>query len=325
MASDLRKENVKNIEAHREFKDLLKHAARYILWLPGARSLRANKNRFLTYFTLPGKWAFDIFFFEMENIIGRRERGFPGVRFCENNLDSWSTAKRLLGNTVGIKGNFEDIVLNDRKEFWDAFPYDIYNLDFCGTCLPNEQPPFSNTFDSINKIIIQHVSRGAFPFLLFLTMKAAPDETSEEAKQDLIQNIEHNRNTPQFTGILNNLVPNSASFAQQNFADFIILSVPKFICHLADAHCKVEVLHRAKYLRTNRTKGRYYITKFVFRFTQRVRTRLSIISPEYVQNVQDIMRRDNIKIIDETMINAQIRNSHKDLIKYISDINQASQ
>lgn len=283
--------------------------------------LEGLKKEFLKYFTLPGKWALDIFFFEMENIIGKQERGFPGVRFCENNLDSWVTAKRLLGNTIGIKGNFEDIVLNDRKEFWDAFPYDIYNLDFCGTCLPNEQPPFSKTFESINKIIANHVSRGSFPFLLFLTMKAEANETSEEAKQDLIQNIEHNRTIPEFTAILNNLVPNSTSFAQNSFADFIVLSVPKVICYLADAHCKVEVLHRAKYPRSN---GRYYITKFVFRFTQGVRKRLSILSPEYVQNVRDIMRLDNITIINKSMMNMQIKNSLRDLLKYVNDVDQKS-
>lgn len=43
MASDLKKINIKNIEARREFRDSLKHIARCVLWLPEALSLRGAK------------------------------------------------------------------------------------------------------------------------------------------------------------------------------------------------------------------------------------------------------------------------------------------
>ena len=64
MSNELRRVNQKSVEAYKEFGDPLKHVARYVLWLPEARGLREQKRRFLTYFTLPGKWAWDIFFFE---------------------------------------------------------------------------------------------------------------------------------------------------------------------------------------------------------------------------------------------------------------------
>jgi hypothetical protein len=320
MVSELRKVNKRSIEAYKEFGGKLKHAARCILWLPEAQALKSQKKRFLKYFTLPGKWAWDIFFFECEKIIEKRERGFPDVRFCDNNLESYTTAKKLLGYTIGAKRNFEDLVLNDREEFWDAFPYDIYNLDFCGTCLPDKQPPFSDTFESINKIIEHHVSNRAFPFLLFLTMKAAPNETREEAKRDLIQNIEDNSKIPDFADIVNRVVPNPVDFSQTRFADFIILSVPKVICHLSDAHCKVEVLHRAKYSRHG-----FYITKFVFRFERRRRTRLRLYSHEYEHNIKEIMRLDNVKTIDPAVIDANIQASHNRLQAYIMKLDQETE
>ena len=320
MASELRKVNRRSIEAYKEFGGTLKHAARCILWLPEAKALKLQKRRFLKYFTLPGKWAWDIFFFEREKIIEKRERGFPGVRFCDNNLESYTTAKKLLGNTIGARRNFEELVLEGKEEFWDAFPYDIYNLDFCGTCLPDQQPPFSDTFESINKIIENHVSHRAFPFLLFLTMKASPEETRKDAKQDLIQNIIDNSKTPEFADIVNEVVSDPVHFSETRFADFIILSVPKVICHIADAHCKVEILHRAKYQR-----GEFYITKFVFRFEQKRRTRLRLYSTEYAQNIKRIMQLDNVKMIDNAVVNTSIRTSRNHLKEYIEKIDQEAE
>jgi len=103
MPSDSKKINEKSVDAFTDFKGLIKHTARHLLWLPEARSLRTEKNRFLKYFTLPGRWAWDVLFFEQNNIIERGERGYPGVRFCDNNVKSYTDAKRLLGNTIGKK------------------------------------------------------------------------------------------------------------------------------------------------------------------------------------------------------------------------------
>ena len=322
MNANLRKTNQKTIEAFRDFGDELKHAARYLLWLPEAKILKFEKGRYLKYFTLPGKWAYDIFFFEQEGIIEKQVRGFPFVRFCEKDSNYFATAKRLLGDTIGTRRSFEDLVLMNRPEFWDGFPYDIYNLDFCGTCFPNDQPPFSDTFKALTKIIKRHHLREHFPFLILLTMKAFSSETRQEAKDQLIQNIEDNRNDGNFSEIINRLIPNTDSFVRNNFVDFIILSIPKIVCHIAQRERRnISVQYRAKYKRYNRHDGIYHITKFVFRFGGCI-SGLRIGSQQYIANVRDIMRMDDVLTIDDSSITNEIRKSHNQLLKYKERINK---
>ncbi len=320
--SDTKKVNEKTIEAYSDFGGLIKHAARFLLWLPEAKILKQECNRSLRYFTLPGKWAWDIFFLEKEGIVQKDTRGFPDVRFCDNNPKSYSDAKKLLGNTIGKKENFEKLVNDNQKEFWEGFPYDIYNLDFCGTCFPDSQPPFSETFQAIEKIVNKHVSENHFPFVIFLTMKAFEGETNQQAKTELIQNIETNRANVTFTQQVSSVIPNTQNFVAQNFADFIIISVPKVICHLADSHCDLEVKARAKYSRSNDEIGNFFITKFVFKFTRRRQRTLSLPSQNYISNVLDIMRLDNVMLIDNGSITQDIRKSSDELKQYIQQIEQ---
>jgi hypothetical protein len=314
MRSNIQKANERSVEAFREFGGVLKHAARELLWLPEAKSLREEKKRYLTYFTLPGKWAWDIFFFERNGILEKRGRGFPHVRFCDNNTESYATAKRLLGNTVGKRENFEDVVLNGGREFWDEFPYDLYNLDFCGTCFPDEQPPFSDTFEAITRIIENHVSQRHFPFSLLLTMKALADETSIRAQEELKANIETNRADVYFADQINEVIPDTEKFVRANFADFILISIAKIICHLAKAHCDVEIRNRAKYPRQD---GAYFITKFVFRFTGREGRSLRIASPMYASNVLKAIALNNVMSIDKSCISREIKRSHSELVEYV--------
>jgi hypothetical protein len=322
MNANLRKTNQRTNEAYRDFGDELKHAARSLLWLPEAKRLRQEKGRFLKYFTLPGKRALDIFFFEQEGIIEKQVRGFPGVRFCENDFYSFAAAKKCLGDTVGIKRNFEDIVLKNRPEFWDGFPYDIYNLDFCGTCFPDNQPPFSDTFEALTKIINRHHLREHFPFLIFMTMKAFSPGTLQEAKDQLAQNIEDNRDDNNFTEIINRIIPSTDSFVRDNFVDFIILSIPKLVCHIAHRERKhILVKHRAKYRRYNSHDGVFYITKFVFRFDGCI-SGLSIGNQQYIANVKDIMNMDDVLTIKNSIITTEIRASHNRLLNYSKRIDK---
>lgn len=318
--SDIKKVNEKTIDAYSDFGGLIKHAARCLLWLPEARALRQEENRCLKYFTLPGRWAWDIFFLEKEGVIQKDSRGFPEVRFCDNNSKSYSDAKRLLGNTIGKKENFERLVLNEQVEFWDSFPYDIYNLDFCGTCFPDNQPPFSETFQAIEKIIEKHVEGNHFPFVIFLTMKAFDGETNPHAKEQLIQNIKTNRANAGLTQQIATVIPNIQHFVAQNFTDFIVISVPKIICHLAKRHCDLDVRSRAKYLRSNDAIGDFFITKFVFKFTRRRQSHLAVMNQNYINNILNIMRLDNVVTIDNNSITQDIRRSSDELKQYIQQI-----
>lgn len=320
--SDIKKINEKTVDSYADFSGLIKHVARCRLWLPEAQTLRREKNRPLKYFTLPGSWAYDIFFLEREGIIAKDTRGFPDVRFCDNNSKSYSDAKQLLGNTIGKKANFEKLVLEDQREFWDGFPYDIYNLDFCGTCFPDNQPPFSETFQAIEKIISQHASRNHYPFIIFLTIKALEGETNPQARTQLIQNIETNRADINFTQELNALIPDTQIFVSQNFVDFIIISVPKIICHLAQNYCDIEIKARAKYARPNQEAVEYYITKFVFKFTRKRQREPTVRNDNYINNVLQVIRLDNTTTIGPDSITSEIRKSNKELVSYTEGLRQ---
>src|SRR3990167_5662651 len=276
--SDLKKVNEKTVDSYADFSGLIKHAARCTLWLPEAKSLRQNKNKPLRYFTLPGKWAYDILFFEKEGIIQKDMRGFPDVRFCDNSPKSYSDAKRLLGNTIGKKENFQ----------------------------------------AIKKIISKHASGNQYPFIIFLTMKALDSETNPQAKELLIQNIETNRTDANFTQQINALIPDTRTFANQNFVDFILISIPKIICHLSQSHCDVEIKARAKYFR----QGGFYITKFVFKFTHRSRRTHSVNNENYINNVLNIVKLNNAITIDNTSITQDIRQSNLELVQYAEQLQQ---
>jgi hypothetical protein len=309
MADEIRRANERSVEAFREFGGEIKHAARHRLWLPEALSLKKRKGKFLRYFTLSGKWAYDVFFMEQNEIIARTPRGFPDVRFCDNNPNFFATAKCLLGNTVGIQSNFETAVLDDRPEFWGGFPYDIYNLDFCGTCFPDDQPPFSNTFRAITKIIHKHALACCSPFLVFLTMKALPEETNAEACKELMDNIEANRAEPAFRQALTAAIPNTGRFVEENFCDFITVSIPKLVCFLARDQCNVDVRQRAKYQRKPKDGESYFIAKFVFRFDVRPQKSLCIVNTNYVENVLKIIQLNHVVTIDKKSVTKEVRKS----------------
>ena len=135
-----------------------------------------------------------------------------------------------------------------------------------------------------------HIHHRCFPFVVFLTMKALIDETNARAREELMQNIESNRAQTEFKHAFDETIPNTADFVRRDFCDFIIVSIPKLICHLARDHCGVEVRQRAKYARTSDDGKEYFIVKFVFRFTGQQRTSLRITNENYAANVVQIVR-----------------------------------
>lgn len=314
MARELIKINKKNIDSFFDFNDLPKHTVRYNYWLPSAQLLIKEKGRKLRYFTLPGKWAWDIFLFEKFDIVEKDGKGFPYVRFCDNNYQFYTEAKSLLGNTTGIFANFEDVVLKDNRKFWDGFPYDIYNLDFCGTCFPDSQPPFSNTFRAIDKILMKHSeSKKSFPFLIFLTLKAKEDETNLDTISDFKENIKENRKNIEFKDLINTIIPDIDILINKRFEDFIFICLPKIISYLAQNYCNVYLNQRIKYYRD--AKG-YYITKFIFRFDYKKPT-LKIINSNYIENVKKTLNLDDIILIENKDFSKNIINSRNEIYNHI--------
>ena len=296
--------NDKYLETHADFGDPTKQCARRLLWLPALQSLREEMGRNLRYFTLPGPRALDVLFFQSKGILSHSGRGFADVCFCDKNPQYFAEAKRVLGNTVGILDSFENVVL-DRKNlrhrpFWDIFPFDVYNLDFCGTCFPKKQPPFSRTFKAIRLLLNAHASprnTQKTPFLILLTMRASAELTSRKALSQLKENIETNRRDSALTDLINNAVgPNTEVFATQHYEQFILISVPKFLAYLAqNAGISVRVIKRGYYPRAGST---YHMAKFVFRCEYSPAS-LRICTEEYIETVTQALDRTSIMAINQ--------------------------
>lgn len=219
---------------YRDFTDVLKHEARLKLWLPLLTQLKTQLRRPLRYFTLPGPLALDVERWGLEGLLEFSGRGYPSVCFCDHDVSSFANAKRVLGNTRGVYAQFEDIIMDSpdaaHKPFWDLFPYDAYNLDFCGSWFDGHDP-LSRTFDAIVKLIDKHVRHTkSGPFLLFLTIRIDRARFHPKTFDDLKKNLADNSLHRDFAGIVKNLTGGDiSSFADGNFRTFILTSIPKLV------------------------------------------------------------------------------------------------
>lgn len=295
-----------------DFGDVLKHEARLKLWLPPLKDLKNESERYLKYFTLPGPMAYDIIRWQMENLVEYDGRGFPRVCFCEMDENNFANAKRILGNTRGIKARFENIIRNPKnpeyKAFWDLFPYDVYNLDFCGTWFEREEL-LSETFVSIIKLVNYHISkRNSGRFLLFVTIRIDKDRTNPQVVKDLESNLMSNRQNSDFSIKIDELInSNVKRFIEKYFYKFILISIPKLISFKLIPQTrrlsgKVEGIRRAYYPRDS-----FYIGKFVFSI-KKEKTTLKVNPPWYKKCVDESLDLENILKIAQY----EVPNSTKD-------------
>lgn len=287
------------VEVSQDFGDILKHEARLKLWLPVLRELKNSSERYLKYFTLPGPRAYDVIRWQIDGLIQNDGKGFPEVCFCEIDQDNYAKAKLILGNTRGIKASFEDIIRKGPgdqryKAFWDLFPFDVYNLDFCGTWFEGDEP-LSKTFTSIIKLINYHISiRTSGNFLLFLTIRIDSRRTNSQVIRDLKHNLETNRKITWFSERINSLVGSDINkFITKFFHRFILVSIPKLISsrlipQTKKFYGKVIDIKRGYYPRDG-----YYIGKFVF-LIEKDRTTLKTNPPWYTKCVNESLDLTNV-------------------------------
>jgi hypothetical protein len=313
----------RSAEIQQDFGDLVKHEARLKLWLPPLKKLKGNLGRYLKYFTLPGPKAYDVIKWRKAGLIEFDGRGFPDVCFCDMDDNNFANAKRVLGNTRGIKAKFEDIILNPRdpkyKAFWDFFPYDVYNLDFCGTWFEDEEP-LSETFRSIIELVNTHIRKRGDKFLLFLTIRIDRNKTNTIVINDLKSNLESNRGNPELLPKINIICGNDTDrFIIDYFHKFMLISIPKLIAfkiipQTKKLSGKIEKMMRAYYCR-----GRYYIGKFVF-FIRKERTTLKINPDWYKQFVSKCFNSESILKIYRDRISIKTKDDLKNLKETIKKL-----
>ena len=254
----------------------------------------------LRYFTFCAAEAIDVFMLEREGILGRSgDTGrLEGVYFCEADDKSFGTIADLIGSPEqGFQGQFEKIVLfeddeetegrtltdedfypsNIRRKLRDkdahqrlraAFPFDIINLDVCGVMFPPREVAMTQLLKSIIQIL-EWQTRSKFPinnleckrFTLFLTSHIDPDDTNQQAIEQLENLVNDNMSTNvDFRSAFVEKYGHNqvGKLASEKFPEFFCVALPKFIIQEAlftlgwKVTCGPTYLYNRDYRRENK-------------------------------------------------------------------------
>jgi len=193
----------------------------------GYRASRVGANRDPKYLTFCAANAIDVFLLEQEGHVKRdpKTSRLNSVYFCERTPDDFGTISSLIGSGhQGFLGDFAEIVLFEdtqatvgrnlgesgeygrdtnlrhqlrikevNKRLKGSFPFDILNLDISGSLFPPQEPPTSRMIQAIRKVLdwqtLASFQDPAFQeFTIFITSRAADEETSEDVILEL-QNV----------------------------------------------------------------------------------------------------------------------------------------
>ena len=311
------------------------------------QAIRNRSNKIpLRYFTFCAAEAIDVCMLEREGILGRsRDTGrLEGVYFCESNDESFGIIADLIGSPQqGFQGQFEKIVLfeDDQEtegrtltddDFYpqeirrklrykdahhrlrEAFPFDIINLDVCGVLFPPREVTMTRLLKSIIQIL-EWQTRSKFPinnleckrFTLFLTSHIDPDNTNQQAIEQLENRVNDNMKTSSDfrSAFIEKYGHNQVEkLMNENFPEFFCVALPKFIIHETlfrlgwKVTCGPTYLYNRDYRRENK---QYQImhTVWVYERIQGFQENLDVPSiDQYIQSVTQLVS-DEIKWVDD--------------------------
>ncbi|RJQ13812.1 MAG: hypothetical protein C4560_13615 [Nitrospiraceae bacterium] len=294
------KEDKKEI-IRRMYRAAIKHYVREYGWLEAAKkrndTLKAKRE--LRYFTLCSLEAIDIKTFYKAGIISRDASGFPSTFFCEWDKELTEEIARVVGSNYW-SGPFEEFIsklfsnadrLLDKLKEQKLFPFDIYNLDFTGSCIPGDEPPYSKTLEALTRLVdLQH--KEEFDFDMFLTFRAKRHADNEEAIGQLKSLIVDN--CVKYPDAKVRLESNHSALdtlLASHYEKFIAIAIPKFLSGIAkDYRYKLKINPSFKYKRSNRD-GVYYITNIILSFDyihdRRARKKSKLNDPSITDIIQD--------------------------------------
>ena len=214
--------------------DVTKHFIRREVWLPAALA-QANACRSLgrepKYLTFCAAEAIDVFLFLENGILARDpfSNCVTKAFFCEKDPQDFAEITRLIGSDEqGFLGDFADIVLfrdddeTQGRELSDlgaryprelrnrlstkarnrrlraAVPFDVINLDICGTFFPPKAGVLSPMLTSIRTLLDWQTESVQWDdtfasFALFLTAHVECGGVNESAIEELIEMVANNR------------------------------------------------------------------------------------------------------------------------------------
>lgn len=288
-----KKEDKKEI-IRRMYSSPVKHYVREAGWLKAARNrkdLLKGKKRELRYFTLCSLEAIDIKTLYKYGILNRDQLGYPSTYFCEWDSELIEEIARVVGSNYWF-GSFEDFITElynnndryrDKLKEQNLFPFDIYNLDFTGSCIPGDQPPYSKTLEALTNLVdLQHKEEHNFD--IFLTFSATENKDNKDAIAQLAELLDINcKKYSEAKKVFDNNYLNVSTLKSKQYEIFIAIAIPKFLASKAkDFRYKLEISPSYKYKRVNSNGDPYYITSM-------------ILSLEYIRDKRD---RGLIKLSD---------------------------
>lgn len=269
-----KKEEKKEIIRHM-YRAPIKQYVREYGWLEAAKKRKTTlekKKRELRYFTLCSLEAIDIKTLYKAGILNRETSGYPSTFFCEWDKELTEEIARIVGSNYW-SGAFEDFIsklhsnhdrLRDKLKEQKLFPFDIYNLDFTGSCIPGNQPPYSRTLEALTRLVdLQH--REEQDFDIFLTFPAKEDKDNKEAIEQLVILLNDNcEKYPEAKKALGETYSSVEKLRSTHYELFIAIAIPKFLSGIAkDYRYKLAISPSYKYKRKNPKTGSYHITSMI--------------------------------------------------------------
>ena len=256
-------------------EDPAKHYVRMHGWLEPARqrlqkihSQGRRKTDFVKYFTFPGEYAIDVLLFAENGILDENQLGFPGVVYCEKNIETANVIGKKLGRCRAVfRDTFENAVR--RKDFRTYCPFDIINLDLTREIFPVWESTESKTIHAIEELLSLHKD---CDFDLYLTFKSSPPETNKSAVREFIEMINDNFTThadlkQEFTRACG---MDATQLQKKNATLFWCKSFPKWIFETSIVDDIAGSL-QGEYVYSRESKNReiYHIVTFVFEFRRK--------------------------------------------------------
>lgn len=225
------------------------------------------RKRPLKYFTLCASKAVDVFMLERAGILERcsTSNRHDHVFFCEKNPVEYAEILERIG-TNGFLGSLEDIILfeddddtagrclddnkrverrvrrklelkDQHEKLVSAFPFDIVNLDVCGTVFPPGQGKISPLIGALRRILEWqrepdaddgHECQG---FTLLLTSSLNHGPVDQSAMEDLISRMKQNLGYDAFKEAFETKWGHADpdTLFEQDFPLFFSLALPKVI------------------------------------------------------------------------------------------------
>ena len=360
--------------------DVIKHYVRRQAWLPAALAqIEASRRsgRQPKYLTFCAANAIDVFLFLKEGVISRDQRTdvVQDTYFCEKRDEEFNEISQLIGaHEQGFLGDFKEIVLYEdddetrcldyddpsqrfsrsirnrldtrkkQQRLRSVAPFDVMNLDICGTFFPPTGGIQSPMIRSIRTMLEWQTESATDDkhsldsFTVFVTAHMESGRVNPEAMCTLVRMIETNRDA--YAGFSEELLKrfgtiDAREIAGANFEGFYSIALPKVIISEAfDRGWHGETAFSGLYRRTRespdgRPSSVYSMLTWVGRFNRIEPSESPLgradsqINRLYAEAIREITREPEDVEVAASKVHEEIRADLNSVVSYRDEFHEA--